>query len=252
MRNLLLFVLLACLGAFAQAPATIATESLNSDSLPDLGARIFWSPVSGATYSVYRYGNSSYRAICSDSKPHNDWEEVASGLTTTTYDDFPKGDQYGWGGEYCYSVTATVSGTESAKTIAPNEVIMGTSYYFLQKHGSPHCRKVTSAIAEGTLVLTRTRNGVSEAMPVIPLKSPINRWEGHFRLLSTDTISADLTLANGRTYHIPNVWLGGATDGSPLVANTSMYYTIVINSATGGFCSVTHWVPLFQHGSPTN
>src|SRR5215475_13944982 len=97
MRNLLLFVLLACLGAFAQAPASVSTMSLNADSLPNMGAAVTWTRVPRATYSVYRYNTGGY-ATCSDSTPHNKWIPLVSGLTSTSYDDYPPGDKNGWGG----------------------------------------------------------------------------------------------------------------------------------------------------------
>jgi hypothetical protein len=173
--------------------------------------------------------------------------ELASGLNATTYDDFPMGNQFGWGGIWCYGVTATVNGTESGITIAPINIFMGLKYYFLWQYRTADCSTTVPIPANGTLVIMRTRNGVTENMPAHPIATQPGRWFGKFRAMSTDKIVAQLTLPDGKVITIPNLMLGGMADGTPLNSNDSPFITVALNRATDGFCSVSHWAANYQH-----
>jgi hypothetical protein len=240
--RLFLFLLLS-IPALTQVPWTVTAIELNSDTLPALGAQVTWTPVTGAaSYSVYRYATSGYET-CSTTTVHDAWIEVEDGLTGTTYSDFPAADAYGWGGDWCYGVTATTNGVESAITPTSKPIVLGMGYYFDWAYYSPDCStRVGNPTGSGTFMLQRTRNGVTQTMPatLITLNIPL-RWAGHFRALSTDYFVATFTLPDGKVFTFPNVFLGPSMDGSPIQANWGPYLTLQVNQGNDGICQLSHY-----------
>ena len=238
-----LLVLAASALAQTQPPANVSTYADDTHDLPALGAHITWSPVAGATYAVYRYQWAT--GDCNPNAPN--WKVVVNNLTGTSYDDYPTPDQYGWGGFWCYGVTATVNGVESAIASALREVAMGLKWYAWWDYMSPDCStNLGQPSGNGTLEVQRIRNGVSENMPVGFVNNAGQpRWYGFFRLLGSDTLIVTFTLPDGKVFQFKNPFQ--ALPNASVADNDQPYVQLYINQTDDSVCRITEW-GVFQQG----
>lgn len=233
-------ILLLAASCFAQAPASVSSVLLDEDSLPTLGAQVSWPSVPLATYTVYRYELYNWKDCSSGA-----WVKLASGLTDLTYKDFPTPNAEGYGSQWCYGVSATTNGVESAITPALLPVQMGLKFYFMWAYWSADCDTWTGQPSgSGTLAINLThKDGTAVSIPLVFVNgnSVTNppRWAGFARVLSSDKIAATLVLPDGKSYVFPQLF-GGWSDGTPLRANWDGYFRVGFDPRDG-FCEKYEW-----------
>src|SRR5215831_5404183 len=193
--------------AVAQVPILSGKEVTGQ---PLLSALLDWTSVPDATYSVYRY-KIDYGSCPAFTKS---WIEIASGLSVTTYTDTPTTLA-----EWCYAVTATVSGNEGPQSNSV-PVMLGNHWSFYVNYRLPGCRTKVTMPSGATLTFTQVLNNVTTRLPVTKLNT--NEFDGHFRLYDNAQYSMQLTLPDGKVFKIPNPIFG---TGQPLSAakSSNMY-----------------------------
>jgi hypothetical protein len=216
-KKCLLFLLSSV--AVAQVPI-LSGKEVTGQSL--LSALLDWTSVPHATYSVYRsqidYGH------CPASTKES-WIEIASGLSVTAYTDTPTKLA-----EWCYAVTATVSGNEGPQSNSV-QVMLGNHWYFYVNYRLPDCRTKVTMPSGATLTFTQVLNNVTTRLPVTKLRT--NEFDGHFRLYDNAQYSMQLTLPDGKIFRFPNPIFG---TGQPLsaVKSSNMYANFMQD--TDEFC----------------
>lgn len=230
-------VILLTTVALAQVPSAIL---LDSNSYPNLGAQITWSAVSGATYSVYGKVYQ-YKQDCTQINWLNPQLDVD--LPGTTYDHFltnQEVDQTGWGGYWCYGVSATVNGVEGAINPVHWPVAMGMKWYVNLFYMTPDCNTKLGGVnpPQFGVQVTRNRGSASEVMPQVEGSNPY-RYAGFMRMLSSDTVDIQITLPDGKVLDFPHSF---AIGGSPIVDDDAPYLYVEVNSdGSDSLCSVQTW-----------
>lgn len=235
--------------AQTQPPASLSGYLLDADTRVYLGAQLSWGAVSGATYKLYSKV-FQYKQNCTQVV---NWNLEQSGITTNTYEyDLQASDvdTYGWGGYWCFGVSAVVNGSESTITSLPQypgAIAMGSKWYVLWFYDLPDCSARltgTNPPAPGTLVITRTQDGETVTLPYqMGLANPY-RFAGFARFKSTAVVAVQLTLPDGTRLNYPNVFV---VAGVPLPSEAAPYLELDLASASGNgsggdrLCNAQTW-----------
>lgn len=221
-------VLLFASAAFAQGPLQL-TEITNQ---ANLGALLRWTAVPNARYNIYR--NADYGCPA-----HATFDVIATGLTTTTYRDFPPLNTY------CYAVSSVVDGAESAKVEA--DIFIGMKPYFTPAYKTPDCTSPAANLPTtppeppqvGThLVLTQLREGVKSIVVDAVTGSP-NNSRALIRLYDDATYTLTATLPDGKVM----VYANPFGEGVPLsaISSNNLQFNIVYDPGkpdADSFCSL--------------
>jgi hypothetical protein len=207
--TLTIIALLSSLAWATNPPANLTGIEVTDQT--NLEAKLTWNVVPGATYSVYRYKDYA----CS---PTVKWEEIAPALTVATYTDIPNSGKLGNLGPWCYTVTATVGGVESAKSNIVN-VHLGNHWYWYVKYRLPDCVTKVATPAGSSLSITQLRNGVLTSISVSMLGT--DAFYGTSRFYDDAVYSAALTLPSGKIINYPAQIFG---TGQPISAATGSYW----------------------------
>jgi len=209
----------------AQVPRLSGKEVIGQ---PQLSALLDWTSVPNATYSVYRAQNVYGRCPASYKES---WIEIASGLSVTTYTDTPTQLR-----EWCYAVTATVSGNESDQSNSV-EVVLGNRWYFYVSYRLPNCRTRVKEMPSGSsLTFTQVLDNVTTSLPVRTVgetRRGATEFTGFFRLYDNAQYSMQLTLPDGKVFNFQNPIFGTS---QPLSAVKGSYISAVFMQGTDEWC----------------
>lgn len=206
--------------AVAQVPRLGGKEVTGQ---PQLSALLYWTSVPNATYSVYR-SYKGYDGRCPASTSES-WIEIAGGLSVSTYTDTPTEL-----GSWCYAITATVSGTESAQSNSV-DVILGNHWYFYARYRTSDCKEKVRTLPLVSLTFTQVLNNVTTSLPVTRVHA--NEFTGIARFYDNAQYSMEVTLPDGKVFNLPNPIFG---TGQPLSAAKGSYIYVAFMQGTDEWC----------------
>ena len=219
--------------AQTQPPANLSGYLLDADSRVYLGAQLSWGAVPGATYNLYSKV-FQFKQNCTQVVT---WNLEQSGITTNSYQyDLQASDvdMYGWGGYWCFGVSAVVNGSESKITSLPQypgAITMGAKWYVVWYYDLPDCSARlpgTNPPTPGTLVITRTQDGQTVTLPYQIAPNSPSRFAGFARFKSTAVVAIRLTLPDGTVLKYPNVFV---VAGVPFQSEAAPYLELDLASA---------------------